>query len=118
MGRHWVKRALKFAVLVAIAVGVFGFAVMGLWNWLMPGLFGWRAVSFGQALGLLALSKILFGGFRGGAGRHGPWRGGLHGRWERMSPEERERFRDGLRRRCGGPEPQAARAAEGTDGAV
>lgn len=41
---------------------------MHLWNWLLPTLFGWRLLTFWQALGLLALCRILFGGFglRGG----------------------------------------------------
>ena len=34
-----------------------------LWNWLMPAMFGLQTVTFWQALGLLVLSKILFGGF-------------------------------------------------------
>ena len=34
-----------------------------LWNWLLPPLFGWRQITFWQALGLLALCRILFGGF-------------------------------------------------------
>jgi hypothetical protein len=71
-----------------------------LWNWLLPALFGWREVTFWQALGLLALCRILFGGF----GMHGPGRSGVRRRmaerWEQMTPEERERFRQGLRGRC------------------
>ena len=70
MMNKWISRALRIAMMVIIAVAVFGLVVMSLWNWLMPALFGWRAISFGQALGLVLLSKILFGGFRGGWG-HG-----------------------------------------------
>jgi hypothetical protein len=36
---------------------------MHLWNWLLPPLFGWRQITFWQALGILALCRILFGGF-------------------------------------------------------
>jgi hypothetical protein len=57
-------------------------------------------LGFWQALGLLLLSKILFGGFRGAAG-HGGWRRRMHARWEQMTPEQREHFRAGLRGRCG-----------------
>jgi hypothetical protein len=48
-----------------VFAAVFGLVVMSLWNWLMPTLFGWHVISYWQALGLLILSKILFGGFRG-----------------------------------------------------
>ncbi len=71
-----------------------GELVMRLWNWLLPSLFGWRQLTFWQALGLLALCRILFGGL-GGHGGHGPkhrW----DGRCKRMTPEERERFRHAM----------------------
>ena len=90
-------RGLRFLLFAAAAVTVVGFVVMTLWNRLMPDLFGWRSISFGQGLGLLLLARLLFGGFRGGAGRHLRWRGRMRERWERMTPEERERFREGMR---------------------
>jgi hypothetical protein len=43
----------------------FGFIVQHLWNWLIPAIVGWHAINFWQAVGILLLSKILFGGFRG-----------------------------------------------------
>src|SRR5574341_1143280 len=68
---------------------------------LAPVLFGWPSITFWQALGLLALCRILFGGL----GLHGSGRSGfrrrMHERWERMTPEERERFRQGFRGRFG-----------------
>ena len=66
MRARWFFRAVKIAAIVAVAVTVFGFIVKGLWNGLMPSIFGWHAITFWQAVGLLVLSKILFGGgFRG-----------------------------------------------------
>ncbi len=93
-------RFLKIALFGAIAVTVASFVVMSLWNILMPGIFGVRTISFWQALGLLVLSKILFGGFRpyGGGPR---WRRRMIERWEQMTPEEREKFKQGMRRGCG-----------------
>jgi hypothetical protein len=83
---------LAFAVFVALG----GEIVHRLWNWLLPPLFGFRAIGFWQALGLLALSRILFGGFAlHGSGRSG-FRRRMAERWERMTPEERERFRQGM----------------------
>lgn len=87
--RYRIRCAGK-AVLVVVGVGVLGWAVMMLWNWVIPAIFvGGRSIDFMHALGLLVLSRILFGGFRG----HGGWRERRHWRkWEAMTPEERERF--------------------------
>jgi hypothetical protein len=86
-------------VLVFMAIG--GGVVQLLWNWLLPSLFGWRQITFWQAIGLLALCRILFGGFGlRGSGRSN-FRRRMAERWEHMTPEERERFRQGLRDRCG-----------------
>ncbi len=61
------------AAIVGIALFIFlgGWIVMSLWNYLLPALFGWRMITFWQALGLLILCRILFGGF-GGHGKHRP----------------------------------------------
>jgi predicted tellurium resistance membrane protein TerC len=104
-----VMRGLMFALVAALAVAVFGFVVMSLWNWLMPPLFGWKLLTFWQAIGLLILSKILLGGFRGHSGGHGRWRHRMRERWEHMTPEEREKFRAGFAGRCGRVEPPVAR---------
>ncbi|HYU78486.1 MAG TPA: hypothetical protein VEK56_05850 [Vicinamibacterales bacterium] len=84
-------------------LGILLFAFIGgelvklLWNWLLPPLFGLPEVTFWQALGLLALCRILFGG-RGMIGRSGPR--------ARFTLEERERFRQRMRERFGfGPAP-------------
>src|SRR5258708_31715762 len=86
---------IKFAAFAVLAVTVLTFAVLNLWNWLMPAITGWHAINFWQALGLLVLSRILFGGLRGGPGRHMHWRRRMQQRWEQMTPEQREQFRHG-----------------------
>jgi hypothetical protein len=101
MKTNWLVRGLKFVLFATLLVAVSGFVVMSLWNWLMPALFGWHLISFWQAVGLLALAKILFGGFRGRPGRHMNWRRRMMERWEQMSPEERDKFRHAMRSRCG-----------------
>jgi uncharacterized membrane protein len=108
-------RNIKIAVAAVVGIVVFTFVggtvVQWLWNWLMPPLFGWRSITFWQAWGLLALCRILFGGMhvRSGRGEYGAIRHRLVDRmadrvaqrWEAMSPEERERFRQRLRERTG-----------------
>lgn len=109
----------KKKLLWLVPVGIIGMAafialgsyiVMSLWNWLLPALFGWRVISFWQALGVLILCRILFGGFGGGMRRHGRGRH-MADRWNRMTPEEREQFRQGMRARCGGDGPIPAENA-------
>jgi hypothetical protein len=90
-------RVARFAVFAAAAAAALSFVVMSLWNWLMPAIFGLRTITYWQGLGLLALSKILLGGFRGGPGRHLFWRRRMMERWEKMTPEDREKFRQGMR---------------------
>jgi hypothetical protein len=94
MRKKWIFLAplVLCGFLLFIALG--GEVVRQLWNWLLPQIFGWRQITFWQALGLLALCRILFGGFGGhGFSRSKPsWR---------MTPEERERFRQRARERCG-----------------
>ena len=108
MKRYRFVRGLKFVLFAALFVTVLGFVLMSLWNWLMPALFGWHLINFWQAVGVLVLSKILFGGFRGHPGRHLYWRRRMMERWEQMTPEEREKFRQGMRGRCGPFGPAAA----------
>ena len=91
-------RILKMALMGAIALTVVGYAVMSLWNWVIPPIVGWHSIGFVQAIALLVLCRLLFGGLRG---RGAPWRHGMHRRWANLSPEERERLRGRLQRRCG-----------------
>ena len=101
MRARWVLRGLRIAVIAIAAAVVGGFVVMTLWNWLGPAVFGARSISFWQALGILVLSKILFGGFRGRPGYGRGWRRRMMARWEQMTPEERDAFRRGMAGRCG-----------------
>lgn len=100
MRKRWWMIVAPPAFLAFIALG--GLVVMWLWNWLLPPLFGWHQVTFWQAIGLLALCRILFGGF-GGHRSHDHHFGRRFGRrWQAMTPEEKERFRQEMRARCGG----------------
>ena len=104
MKSNRVVRRIKVAIIAAIFVSIFiagfGQAVLHLWNLLMPDIFGLRPITFWQAVGLLSLSWILFGGLGMFRGRP-HWRHRMAERLEQMSPEERERFRQGIRSRCG-----------------
>jgi|GEM_PF-158164 hypothetical protein len=126
------KKLIFFAPLaglgMALVIFIGGEIVMHLWNWNLPQIFGWREITFWQAVGLFALCRILFGGSgpigRGHSGMRRRIRERIDGRidermserWGNMSPEERERFRQGMRGRCGwGPpadEPSTGKSNE------
>jgi hypothetical protein len=91
---------------IVLFVAIGGYIVQQLWNWLLPPLFAMHQVTFWQALGLLVLCRILFGGLGGHGGYRSRFRRRMAERWEAMTPEEQERFRRGMRARCGfGPAP-------------
>jgi len=116
MNKWRLKFGLKILFCVIFFGALLGFVVMSLWNWILPELFSVSKITFLQALGILALSKILFGGFKG-------WRKGCHGscgcttgtgeghkgywkrKWEEklatMSPEEKEKFKESYKKCCG-----------------
>jgi hypothetical protein len=99
----WIAPLAILGMVVFVTVG--GEIVRLLWNWLMPVLLGWSTITFWQALGLLLLCRILFGGLG--------WRGSTRSnvrrrieermaeRGENMTPEEREQFRQRMRERWG-----------------
>jgi hypothetical protein len=86
---------------VVIFVTVGGKIVMDLWNWLLPPLFGWHAITFWQALGILVLCRVLFGGHGWRGHGHSNFRRRMKERYGHMTPEEREQFRQRMRERCG-----------------
>jgi hypothetical protein len=76
---------------------------MLLWNAILPDVIAAKPIGFWQALGLLALSRILFGGFRGPGGR-GRFRSGgtaWREKWKNMNADDRVQFRSEWRKRCG-----------------
>ena len=99
------KRVIFIAPLAILGMLLFvvigGEVVLHLWNWLLPPLFGWREITFWQALGLLALCRILFGGFGFHGSGRSTFRRRMEERCEHMTPEERERFRQRMRERFG-----------------
>ena len=98
----WIRKVAGVILIAAAAILFFTFIVMTLWNNILTPVLGVHVVDFGQALGILVLSKILFGGFRGGwRGRRGPWDNQMKEKWQSMTPEEKEKFKSELRSRWG-----------------
>lgn len=106
--RHFHGRRMIFIPLIGIAALVlFPYVVMLLWNALLPAIFHIAEITFWQALGILVLSRILFGGFRGHfGGRHGHWHdhrangGPMREKWMNMNEEERAKMKEEWRKRC------------------
>jgi hypothetical protein len=104
MSARW-KRVMVIGPLAIVGMVLFAFIggeiVEQLWNWLLPPLFGWRALTFWQALGMLALCRILFGGLGLRSSGRSSARRRMEERFAQMTPEERERIRQSWRGRCG-----------------
>ncbi len=99
------KEIIKFRftgiLIMLAAIAAFSAAAMLLWNALMPQLFALPQVDYLQAVGLLVLARLLFGGLGG-------WHGGSRGmrgeghlfqhgnklreKWMNMSEDERKEF--------------------------
>jgi hypothetical protein len=74
--RHsWGPARIVMAVVAGVIIAsffalAFGWLVMLLWNWLMPMLFGLKAITYWQAFGIVVLCKLLFGNHGCHAGHH------------------------------------------------
>jgi len=110
------SRCIKIGLWAVAGIAAVTWVVMQLWNCLLPDLFaGVSRIGYWQALGLLALSRILFGGLRGGG--HGHWRA-RRAHWESLTPEERQqlkgRFHSRWSRCCASSKAEAPESAGST----
>jgi len=90
-----------FIPIIVTGIFIFSGAVMLLWNAVLPtAITGIHIITFWQAMGILVLSKILFGGFKGlhdhghQYHRHHHMERDLREKWMQMDPQEREKMRD------------------------
>lgn len=99
--KNWIAKKIIAVILLApVLIALLGYVVMALWNWLMPGIFGLKLITFWEALGLLILSKLLFGKMSiDGKGRK-DIKEKLQQKIDCMTPEERENFKAQMRERC------------------
>ncbi|MCE7042592.1 hypothetical protein [Dyadobacter sp. CY312] len=108
-----------FPFLMLAAALIMGYIVMLLWNLILPDLTNVKPIRYWQAVGLLALCRILLGNFGAQFRNHRNWREELknktseentgqdtfeprswRGKWMGMSHEERVQFREEMRKRC------------------
>ena len=102
MGRT-LRSRFAGTIIMLVMIAVFSAVVMLLWNLLLPHLFGLPLLNYWQALGVLLLARILFGGVGGALSHRGIQRAETHFRghvnqlrekWMNMSEEERKEFFD------------------------
>ena len=101
MKKHKGFRIVALIFIGTAIVGLVAFVVMLLWNWLIPSIFaGGPMITFWQALGLLVLSKILFGGFKP---HHPPpfmrdkkeyWKKKIREKWNCMDDDKKNKIKD------------------------
>lgn len=83
------------SVIVVVAV-VFAWVFLYLWNWLIPELFNGPVLTIWQALGLLILSKMIFGGFghhKNKWHKHSGWGNKWKDRCANLSDEDRNKWK-------------------------
>lgn len=95
MKNRFVRGFLGVVIFLAVCAAASA-VVMLLWNWIVPAVIGWGVLTFWQALGLILLCKLLFGGM-GKMGAFGCFHGmhhGMHPGHRHFTCEERDRIRD------------------------
>ena len=98
-------RPQKIIIFILFAIGfvfVVGSAIQLLWNWILVDAAGMNPINIWQAIGLLVLARILFGGMFWGRRKH--WKKSKRKEWKKkwhdMSPEDKEAFKQKWRERC------------------
>jgi hypothetical protein len=92
--------------MIPLLFGALALLVMLLWNAILPALLYTQSINYWQALGLLILCRILFGGLPIDRRRKGSSfgkRSAIKEKWMNMSDDERIKFKEEWRRRCRKP---------------
>lgn len=102
---NWKRRRLFFFPLFILGLFFISGVVMFLWNLIIPEISTWSPLSYWQAMGLLVLSKILFGGFHFNRHHrdlhrahfeHAPFRD----KFMEMTTDEKQKFKDQWKNQC------------------
>ena len=120
MRRSRFPRFLLFLLFIFAFIVPLSFIIMALWNNILAAVLHVSVINFWQALGLFALSRILFGGFPGrpgwaGHGRRRREMEEMRNKWFNLSPEERKNFKQNLRSRCWGEQTASRPEATGSE---
>jgi hypothetical protein len=95
MKKFIIRKAAMIVLFAISALFAFSALFMTLWNATLPMAIHAGTITFFQAMGILVLAKLMFGGFKG----RRPWGAGLFmkmhlwRKWAQMSPEQRAEFK-------------------------
>ncbi len=98
---HGPPKWIFFVVAMVAFVLVMGGVVMFLWNHIVADITDLREISWFEAMGLLILSKILFGKIGGPEKKFQRHRSKWKEKWMHMTEEERHAFKQRWKDRCG-----------------
>jgi hypothetical protein len=87
-------------LLVLAGMALLIWVVMLLWNAILPDVLGVTTITYWQALGIFILSKILFGGFKGGPSKHKEFRNKFKNKFASMTDVEKESFKEEWKAKC------------------
>jgi Ca2+/H+ antiporter, TMEM165/GDT1 family len=93
------RKPLFILIPIALFFAVGGI-VMLLWNWLIPAIFGLKAITYLQALGLFLLSRILLGSFGFGNKKPPFANPKFREKMMNMTDVERQQFKEEWKSRC------------------
>jgi Ca2+/H+ antiporter, TMEM165/GDT1 family len=97
------RKWMFFLLIIPLVVLAFSYLVMFLWNAILPEVVHVNPITYWQAMGLLVLSRLLFGGFgfRGNHHHHHVEKAReIREKWKGMSEEEKAQFKEEWRNRC------------------
>lgn len=104
MKKHKLIVLLKIVIGVPVLLFVLGYVTMTLWNWLIPALFNGPQITLLQTFGIVLLSKILFGGFKGKGcccnNSQQSWKERMKAKWDTLSSEERSSLKNRFFEKC------------------
>ena len=98
---NWKKKKPLLFVLIPVGIGLLVWVVMLLWNAILPDVVGVSEITYWQALGILVLSKILFGGFKGDSSKRFKNKKKSKDQFMNMTDEQKATFKSEWESRCG-----------------
>lgn len=95
---------LFFIAVAMVIVTVLSTLVMYLWNTVLAEVVPVKVISFWQAMGILILTRILFGGFRMGSKNRNYYKKEMkrsyQDKWASMDQTEKAKFKEGWEDYC------------------
>jgi hypothetical protein len=98
--KNWKGKKPLIGLLVLAGMALLIWVVMLLWNAILPDVLGVTTITYWQALGIFILSKILFGGFKGGPSKHKGFRNKFKNKFASMTDVEKESFKEEWKAKC------------------